>query len=152
MPSKTSSLIIDLTFINIYPRTLQAAYLRYGCGDLCIERNLKYSTERNDGEGTPLAFYFGAAIALRPFFWASSNLRTMTSHFVALQMCFELVFTSPEKRERPAARSTASTVQRHSESYLLLVEARGTLTRDNKTLQRGFIVNDSVGQNESTSC
>lgn len=50
-------------------------------------------------------------MALRPFFWASSNLRTMTSHFVALQICFELFLISSEKRDSPAARSTASTIK-----------------------------------------
>jgi len=40
---------------------------------------------------------------------ASSKRLTMTSHLVALQMCFEECLTASEKRVNPAARSTAST-------------------------------------------
>lgn len=43
------------------------------------------------------------------FFWASSNLRTTTSHFVVLQICFEAALTESENRVRPAARSIVST-------------------------------------------
>lgn len=54
----------------------------------------------------------GAEIALRTSgrFCASSKRRTMTSHFVVLQMCFEAFFTSSEKKVNPAAFSTASTL------------------------------------------
>lgn len=51
-------------------------------------------------------------MALRLFpLTASSNLRTMTSHFAVLQMCFDWALIASEKSVRPAARSTASTVQ-----------------------------------------
>ena len=57
------------------------------------------------------SFYFGAEIALRMSgrFCASSNLRTITSHLVDLQMCFVFALTASENKVRPAARSTAST-------------------------------------------
>jgi len=57
-------------------------------------------------------FYFlGAAIAFTVF-CASSNLRTITSHFVDWQICFEPFLTSLEKNVSPAARSTASTTNK----------------------------------------
>lgn len=66
------------------------------------------------------ATYFGAAIALFPFFRASSNLRTITSHFVTWQICFEPAFTASENKESPAARSTASTKDDASVAFLSL--------------------------------
>ena len=63
--------------------------------------------------------HFGAAIALRlTCFWASSNRRTITSHLVVLQICFEDDLISSENNVKPAARSTAST-NVHPESNLI---------------------------------
>jgi len=42
-------------------------------------------------------------------FCASSKRRTMTSHLVVLQMCFDRPLIASENNIRPAARSTAST-------------------------------------------
>ena len=55
--------------------------------------------------------YLGAEIDRRDsgLLTASSNLRTMTSHFVDLQICLDAFLISSENRVRPAARSTAST-------------------------------------------
>jgi len=54
-------------------------------------------------------FYFLGAATAFTFFCASSNLRTITSHFVDWQMCFDPFLISSEKSVSPAARSTAST-------------------------------------------
>lgn len=49
-------------------------------------------------------------------FCASSKRRTMTSHLVDLQMCFDCPLIASENKVRPAARSTASTDGMSSQS------------------------------------
>lgn len=51
------------------------------------------------------------ALRISGRFWASSNLRTITSHFVDLHMCLEPALTASDKRVSPAAFSIASTVK-----------------------------------------
>ena len=78
---------------------------------------------------------------------ASSNLRTMTSHFVDLQMCFEFALTASEKSVRPAARSTASTVEDVSST----TESECAMqchTGHDEVLQLSFVGNDRVGEDE----
>jgi hypothetical protein len=57
------------------------------------------------------AFYLGDEIArlISGLFCASSKRRTMTSHLVVLQMCFDPPLIASENNVRPAACSTAST-------------------------------------------
>ena len=78
---------------------------------------------------------------------ASSNLRTMTSHFVDLHMCFEFALTASEKSVRPAARSTASTVEDVS-STAELERAMQCRTGHDEVLQLSFVGNDRVGEDE----
>ncbi len=68
-----------------------------------------------------ISYDLGAAILLA-FFRASSNLLTVTSHFVDWQMCLDIAFTSSEKSVNPAARSTASTIKNISWTTLKVID------------------------------
>jgi len=88
-------------------------------------------------------YRLGPSITLMVSFLASSNRRTTISHFVVLQMCWELRLTASENKVRPAARSTSSTEytwvygeEDHMENLLGLTKLVSSASSDIEALGR----------------